>query len=490
MDNKRTRRDFFAESAAGIGLAAFGTRPYHTAHPGRNELIDNRPSNVVLIMSDEHNPRVTSIHGHSLVQTPNLDRLAAAGTVYENTYCPSPLCLPCRSAFMSGRRVHDIQCYNNCNAFQFAYPSYGQVLRDAGVHTVHIGKVDVYREANALGFSEMLLPKERKHPGDRNVRRKPLAIRDDGAERADGFGPLDTNPFQADDECVEAALRWLAEKPAQMDRPWVLVLQLVKPHFPHRVTQELWDLYAEGGDLPEDGADVASAQHPYARDLRDHFQTDQFSEQQIRGLRRGYLGCVTYVDRQIGRVLDALEKHDLADSTNVLYSSDHGVMLGKFGMWWKSSLYDDSARVPLVAAGPDFDRGKRVRTAVDLHDARAAIFQSVGVRQPAQWIGEPLQGIRKNDSRRAVFSEYHGHGTRAGGYVVRRGDWKLVYCMDAPHQLFNLEDDPDELNNLAEKEKRVFTALERELRSVCDPEAEDARATAFIDRQLAAMAGA
>ncbi|HRK36659.1 MAG TPA: hypothetical protein PLJ47_18825, partial [Candidatus Hydrogenedentes bacterium] len=86
--------------------------------------------------------------------------------------------------------------------------------------------------------------------------------------------------------------------------------------------------------------------------------------------------------------------------------------------------------------------------------------------------------------------EYHGHGTRAGGYVVRRGDWKLVYCMDAPHQLFNLEDDPDELNNLAEKEKRVFTALERELRSVCDPEAEDARATAFIDRQLAAMAGA
>ncbi len=228
-----SRREFMERAAAGLMATAAGQRAEAqnaTPRPKRN---------FVVVMSDEHNPRVSSVHGHPMVHTPNLDRLAARGTVYENMYCPSPLCMPCRSAFMSGRRVHEVQCYSNCNVFPFEYPSYGQVLREQGVHTAHIGKVDVYRPGAELGFSEMLLPGDRKPPGDINISRDPLAIRADGASRAHGYGPRDRNPFGGDDRVVERALDWLATQPEVLDQPWVLVVQIVKPHFPHIVTQEL-----------------------------------------------------------------------------------------------------------------------------------------------------------------------------------------------------------------------------------------------------------
>lgn len=486
MNNAKSRREFLRDGTLAVGAGAFGSRPYHTLHPERNTEYDQRPMNAVVFMSDEHNPRICSAYGHDMVQTPNMARMAAQGTVFDSAYCPSPLCAPCRSAFMSGKRVHEIQCYSNCNVFQFDYPTYGHVLRDKGVHTVHIGKTDVFRPGNALGFSEMIMPGDRTPPGDTLIQHNPLAIRRDGAKRASGFGPKD-NPFRKDDEVVAAALGWLAAKPKQLQTPWVLVIQVVKPHFPMHVTEELWDMYPNGGDLPKYRGDEASANHPYARDLRAHFEADQFTEEQIRGLRRGYLGAVTYVDRQLGRVLDALDEHGLADSTNVFYTSDHGEMHGKFNMWWKSSLYEDSARVPLIAAGPHFRGGSRVHTPVDLHDLRAAVFHTVRERQPHGWHGEPLQRVRNDDRSRVAFSEYHGHGVRGSGYVVRKGDWKLIYCANAPHQLFNIEKDPEELVNLAEKNAKKFRELEGELQKICDPGAESVRAEAFIARQLEAI---
>lgn len=483
------RRSFLEQSVAGIFAAGagFGSRPYHTDHPGRNVSYDERPANVVLLMSDQHNPFYTSIMGHPLVRTPNLERLAARGTVFENAYCPSPLCMPCRSAFMSGRRVHDIQCYNNCNVFSFDYPTYGQILREAGVHTVHIGKTDVFRPGAALGFSEIVKPGDRKPPGDTFSRRNPLAIRSGAAGRASGWGPSDGNPFARDEETVNAAIEWLGTTARTVESPWVLVVQVVKPHFPLRTTPELWEMYRGGDELPKYRGDAASANHPYALDLRAHFETDQFTEEQVRGLRRGYLGCVTHVDRQLGRLLDTLDQHGLTDDTVIMYTSDHGEMLGKFDMWWKSSLYEDSARVPLVAAGRGFKKGARVRTPVDLHDVRAGVFHAVRRRQPSGWLGEAPQTLTRDNDRRIVFSEYHGHGVRSSGYLVRKGDWKLIYCAAAPHLLFNLAEDPDELTNLAGKHPKKLKELERELREICSPEQENDRAEQFIEKQLAAI---
>ena len=113
-------------------------------------------ANVLLLISDEHNPFYSSIYGHPFVQTPAMDRLAEDGVTYENAYCPSPLCMPCRSAFMSGRRVHQIQAYSNCRiGVDPGIPTYGRVLSDQGVYSVHVGKTHVFAPGGELGFREV-----------------------------------------------------------------------------------------------------------------------------------------------------------------------------------------------------------------------------------------------------------------------------------------------------------------------------------------------
>jgi choline-sulfatase len=162
-------------------------------------------------------------------------------------------------------------------------------------------------------------------------------------------------------------------------------------------------------------------------------------------------------------------------------------MLGMFGMWFKCSMYEDSVRVPLVVAGPGFDQGVRVRTPVTQWDLNAAIFAAVGVPRPAELTGTPLQQVAVDDTDRAVFAEYHGHGTRGSAFMVRQGRWKLLYNAEAPHQLFDLAADPYELSDLAAREPaRVHTLTARLREEFCDPEREQLRAEEFIQRQLAA----
>jgi choline-sulfatase len=422
------------------------------------------------------------------VQTPHLARLAREGTLYENAYCPSPLCLPSRSAFMAGRRVHQLQTYSNCNlGLDPTPPSYGAVLSAQGVHTAYSGKVDVYAPGEELGFDTMMLPGNRRPPGDTHQRRTPLAIRTGAAERAGGYGPR-PDAGAADVHRVDAAVEWLTTLAPALDRPWLLTVNVSNPHFPQYVTPDLWELYAEDADLPAHGPDCASANHPYARDLRDHFECDLFAEEQVRGLRRGYLGCVTFVDRQLGRLLSALEQIGQRETTDVIYTTDHGEMLGKFGMWWKCSLYEDSVRVPCLAAGPSFSAGARVRTPVDLHDVQAAAFASLGAERPADWVGTPLQTIKADDPQRVVFAEYHGHGTRASAYMIRKDRCKYIHYVAAPDQLFDLERDPEELENVHAAHPEIVAELRQALEAICSPLEENARAEVFIERQLAELA--
>jgi choline-sulfatase len=444
-------------------------------------------TNVLIVMSDEHNPKVSSVYGHRRVATPNMERLASEGTTYDAAYSPSPLCAPARSSFMTGLPVHRTQVYNNCNVIPFDYPSYGGVLADKGVHTVYIGKTDAHTTWDRLGFVETLLPGDRQTPGDVNFCRDPLAIRTDGEHRASTYGPR-ADAFRKDLAVVDTAIDWLRSTAPTVATPWTLTVNILAPHFPHYATPDLWDAYAAAADLPGQGVEAESAKHPYAMDLRRHFQADVFTEAQVRGQRQGYLARVDFVDRQLGRLLDNLEANGLRDDTIVIYTSDHGEMLGRFGLWWKSAMYDDAARVPLIAAGPGFAAGARSATAVTLLDVQAALFRATGAERPAEWWGSPLQDIPLEDPERVAMSEYHGHGTRSGTFLIRKGAWKLLYHAAAPHQLFDLMADPEELANRYEAEPEVAAALEAELRQRCDPETEFARAHAFERRQLEMLA--
>lgn len=443
--------------------------------------------NFLLLMSDEHNPRFSSIYGHPSVKTPNMQRLADMGTLYENAYCNSPLCLPSRSSFMSGMYVHETQAYNNSNIIKHNYPSYGQMLSDQGVHTTYAGKVDVYNHSDTLGFNELLLAGNRGPKGDTNFQRQPMKIRSDGHARANGFG-IQENPFQNDQKVIDLAIQWITQTSPNLGKPWSFTVNTGNPHFPHFVTQELWDMYPEGGDLPAHGINEDTAKHPAAQSLRDHFQTETFSKEQARGLRRGYLGCVTWTDAALGQLIDALESTGQLKDTVIVYCSDHGEMLGKFGMWWKCSLYEDSMRVPMIVAGPGFEPGKRVNTPVTLLDLQATFFKSLNADRPESWHGQPLQDVKNNDDQRIVFGEYHGHGTTTSGYMIRKGNWKVLYHVNMPHQLFNLKADPEELANLATQEPAILKELINHLKTICDPEAENDRCEAFIQRQMMACA--
>jgi choline-sulfatase len=195
-------------------------------------------------MSDEHNRWVSSVYGHARVVTPHMERLAAAGTVFTDAYCPSPLCMPSRSALMAGLPVHQVQAYNNCNIIPRTFPSYGEVLARQGVYTAYIGNVDVYDHSSTLGFSEMMLAGDRRPPGDVNISRTPLAIRAGAPLRAKGYGPRE-HAFASDRKIIDRAVEWLTHTAPRLNRPWTLTVNIGAPHFPHYVSRELWEMYAD-----------------------------------------------------------------------------------------------------------------------------------------------------------------------------------------------------------------------------------------------------
>ncbi len=443
-------------------------------------------SNVIVFMSDEHNPRYSSPYGHDFVQTPNMQRLAERGSLFANSYCPSPLCVPSRSAFLSGKRVHAVQAYGNTR--QGIPPEkngLGAVLAGQGVHTVFVGKVHAYRPVGELGFTETILPHDGAFFFDGAQQRHPLAIRPGSVNRFEWYGPHE-KPWGHDVKYMDAAVDWLHSKGSTMDQPWVMFVNLLKPHFPHFCSQRLWDSYEDQGDLPvpAHGVEAATAQHPYAVDLRTHFELDDgMPEEHVRGQRRGYYACVSFIEEQLGRLMSALETTRLADTTNLIYTSDHGEMLGKFGLWWKCNLLEDAARIPCIAAGPDFS-ARTVTTPVDLHDVQASLFSLTGATRPETWHGASLEGLPVNDQERVVFSEYHGHGTRAGSFMVRKGDWKLIHNVEAPHQLFDLGTDPEELENQFEANPIRARDLSQALNDICDPQAVHEGAVAFWQMQV------
>lgn len=439
-------------------------------------------TNVVLFISDEHNPRYSSVYGHPFIQTPNVERLARQGTVYQNAYCPSPLCVPSRSAFMSGYWPHEIQRYNNCKVIEGRYPGYGQVLADQGVHTAYIGSAsNLYRDPRGLGFTELLLATVTQRSLNPNAVRRPGQA--SPAPKTEAPHGPEADRYQEDVGFVDRAVDWLQRTAPGLDSPWTVTVNVHPPHPPWTADPAYWQMYDGRGDLPPHDVEQPSAQHAYAADLRARSRWD-YSPELARDLRQGYYAAVSYVDHELGRVLDAVEAAGLADDTVVCYTTDHGEMLGKFGIWGKCSLYEDSVRVPLVAAGPGFSSDTRVSTPVSTLDLQAALFHAVDAQRPGAWHGQPLQTLPTHDPERAVFAEYHGPGPRAGGFMIRRGDWKLLYNIDAEHQLFDLREDPEELDNRWPHRPDVAAALERELRQVCDPEGVHEGACDFQQRQL------
>ncbi len=192
-----------------------------------------------------------------------------------------------------------------------------------------------------------------------------------------------------------------------------------------------------------------------------------------------YYALCTWVDHNVGRVLDALDATGLADTTRVIYTSDHGDNVGARGLWGKSNMYQESTAIPMLMTGPDVPSGV-CATPVDLLDLYPTILEGVAVEPMPEMNDRPGKslftlGHAEDDIERAVFSEYHAVGSNSGGYMLRKGRWKFHYYVGFRPELFDLETDPEEMVDLAQDPAHADTLarMEAELRKICDPEAVD-----------------
>jgi len=404
---------------------------------------------VLVLMSDQHNPLVSSPYGHSFVQTPTIQSLADQGVTFENAYCPSPLCVPSRSAFLTGLPVHQVGAWDNSCPLPVTEPTWAHRLNAVGYETTVCGRMSIGGPNQMHGFARRIHDEMR--PGVMGSSfpdwEAPIRAHTGTRERLETAGTGDTWQQRYDESVTDSAVAYLSD-PARKDGPWAAVVGWFLPHTPLTVRAEYFDMYyPDHADQPSAAAQPIDMVHPQSRRFREYLGAEGLTEAQIGRSRAAYYGMVSFTDAQVGRVLEALEASGAGDNTLVVYTSDHGEMIGEHGLWWKSSFYEPSVRVPLIAAWPGrIEHGSRVATPVSLLDLTRTIVEAAGAEAEGI-VGDDLleSGL---DGDRAVFAEFEAHGTDRPGRMVRRGRYKLNYYHGEPLELFDLNTDPHETANL------------------------------------------
>ena len=452
--------------------------------------------NLLIIMSDEHRRDAMGCMGHPIVQTPNLDRLARSGTVFESAYTPSPMCVPTRAAVACGDHVHNIRYWDSATPYDGARRSWMHDLSDAGIRTTSIGKLHFRSTEDDNGFDEEILPMHvvggvgwpvgllRENPPDYAG----------ASELARDVGTGESTYTAYDRAIADATEEWLQDS-ARKDARWSAFVSFVSPHYPLTAPAEFLKLY-DPADMPLPIAyrPTERPKHPEIQTLASFFAYDRhFDEDATRQAIAAYYALTTFLDDCVGRVLRALEESGQADDTLVLYVSDHGEMLGDHGLWTKQVMYEASAGVPMILAGPGVPERKRVKTPTSLIDIAPTALDAFGLE--GDYAGAPLSQIAgtPDNPDRTVLSEYHDGGSSTGAFMVRWGDWKYVHYVGLPPQLFDLANDPGErcdLANEATPEAQAARAEgERRLREICDPQAVNALCFADQRRRIEALGG-
>jgi choline-sulfatase len=447
------------------------------------------PTNLLVLMSDEHNPKFLGAAGHPFIATPNLDALAARGTRFTSAYTACPICVPARASFAVGRYVHDIGYWDNADGYDGAVPSWHHALRDAGHRVVSIGKLHFRgRKGDDHGFSEEIVPMHIIDGiGDvKGLIRDRIPTRKGGDKMARKAGPGESPYTVYDREIASRAQIWLHEEaPKWRERPWVLFVSFVAPHFPLTAPARWFYRYWQQDlPLPKLYAKGERPHHPFIDDYARTVDYDPHFEPaaDVKRAIAGYSGLVSSMDENVGDVLRALSDAGLDGETRVLYTSDHGDNAGARGLWGKSTFYEESAGVPLIVAGPGVPAGRVVATPVSQIDCAPTILEAAGM--PGRIGNRELPGAslfavaEGAEPTRPVISEYHAIGSTAGGFMLRFGKWKYCHYVAYAPQLFDLEADPEERVDIAGDARfaEVVAEGERLLRAELDPEEVDARA--------------
>ena len=380
---------------------------------------------------------------------PALDGLAGSGVVFEGAYCASPLCAPARASLLTGRLPSETGVYDNAAELRASEPTFVHALRAAGWETCLSGKMHFVGPDQLHGFEQRLTTDV--YPAD-------LAWTPDwrlpAGSRLPWYHTMESVlapgecaaslQMDYDDEVAHRAVRKLRDLARDRSRPFFLCVSFTNPHDPWEVRPEHWARYSDVS-LPAVGLIPREAADPHSLRLRDMAGIDEVSltDEQVRRARHGYFAAISYVDDLIGRVLSALSATGLADDTIVVFTADHGEMLGERGLWYKMAFFEPSARVPLIISAPGRLTPGWVAEPVSQLDLGPTLLELCGVDDA---YGRSLLGASPRD----VPAEYLAEGVNSPAVMLRRGRWKYIRCEDDPDQLYDLESDPHELTNLAD----------------------------------------
>jgi choline-sulfatase len=446
-----------------------------------------QPTNLLFIMSDEHNKHVLGCYGHPTIRTPNFDTLAARGTRFTDAYTNSPICVPARASFATGQYVNQTRYWDNAIAYDGRIPTWGHRLMAQGHHVTSIGKLHyVDSDPKRNGFDEEVLPLHIVNGvGDLlGLIRDELPRRQGSTKLGPEAGPGESEYTHYDRAIADEAVKWLSNASQYRDKPWALYVGFVSPHFPLIAPPEFYAMYPEN-QVPWPGMYNAGErpQHPFIDAMRKCLCFDEpFDETMVRRAIAAYMGLVSFLDDNVGKILRALERNGLAESTRVVYATDHGDNLGTRGLWGKSTLYEESAGIPLLMAGPEVPVLNVCATPVSLVDGFPTFIHALGATtdaHDAHLPGHSLLDIAQGFvPKRTILSEYHATGALTGSYMIRHGKYKYIYYVGLPPMLFDLESDPKERDDLGRNPAfaSVRTECEARLRSIVDPEAADKQA--------------
>ena len=416
--------------------------------------------NILILMVDQLNGTFFPDGPADWLHAPNLKKLAARSTRFKNAYTASPLCAPGRAAFMSGQLSSATRVYDNAAEFASSIPTYAHHLRRAGYQTCLSGKMHFVGPDQLHGFEERMTtdiyppdfgwtPDYRK-PGERID----WWYHNMGSVTGAGVAEI-TNQLEYDDEVAYHATRKIYDYGRGLDtRPWCITVSFTHPHDPYVARKKYWDLYEDCEHLlPEVPAMDYEKHDAHSKRIFDanDWRSFNITEEDIRRSRRAYFANISYLDDKVGEILEALES--TRQEATILFVSDHGDMLGERGLWFKMSFLEGSARVPMMIAAPQMEAGL-VETPVSNIDVCPTLCDLAGVSmvEVMPWTtGESLVKLGQGGVRTSpVAMEYAAEASYSPLVCLRHGRWKYTNCALDPEQLFDMEADPLERNNLVE----------------------------------------
>ncbi|WP_282608842.1 choline-sulfatase [Pelagibius sp. Alg239-R121] len=419
--------------------------------------------NILFIMADQMSAKALPMYGHPVVQAPALSRLAEEGVVFETAYCNSPLCGPSRLSMMSGLLPHKVGAYDNAPEFAATIPTFAHYLRLSGYLTCLSGKMHFAGPDQLHGFEERLTTDI--YPSDfswtPNWSEPEARVRFQDMQNVVETGPCARSlQIDYDDEVEYQAKRWLFDQARKKDdQPFMLTVSFTSPHDPYVAEPRFWDLYKdEEIDLPTVGPISHNERDAHSARIFEHYSVGEIevTEAMLRRMRHGYYASISYIDAKVANLMATLEQAGLQDDTIVIFTSDHGDMMGERGLYYKKTFFEWALRVPLIFRGPKHFGPGRVKPPVSLLDMLATLQELGGgsVGDILETDGQSLAGALKGESlpSRMVAGEFLAEGVFDPTFMLRDDTYKYFHSETDPPLLFDLNQDPDERNNLASEE--------------------------------------